>query len=55
MGKGPRKRKPSKGSYHKKTVRSARKHASLPPASDVEVRDAEGNLLRVERSKKPLT
>lgn len=52
--KGSRRRSPSKGSYHRKQVRAARTNDSMPHASDVEVRDANGTLVRIERSKKPL-
>lgn len=55
MGKGHRPKSRSQRRYHKRTVRAQRKLSSMPPASDVEVRDADGNLIRVERTKKPLT
>lgn len=57
VAKGPRRRSPSKGSYHAKVMKNAHKSAKdpVPAASDVEVYDADGNLIRVERTKKPLT
>jgi hypothetical protein len=56
LSKGPRKRTPSSTRFHKRAVRHNRRSVAMPQASDVEVYDAvTGELLRTERTKKPLT
>lgn len=52
--KGSRRRPPSKGSYHKKQLRQNRQCDAMPAASDVMIFDAEGNVVGIEPSRKPI-
>lgn len=56
LSKGPQRKTTRR--YRKRVLREeARRtqHTDLPQASDVQVFDTDGNLIRIERTRKPLT
>lgn len=53
--KKPQNRQPSRTRHHRKARKANWNGNPMPESSDVEVRDANtGELLRIERTKKPL-